>query len=201
VSGITAKQNTCAPPVCNPLAVTFIDLAGRFSAGKVFLQWDTEQEGNVTEYSIEKSAGGTSFAEFGRQAAAGNSQNHYEVEDLLPFPQSTYYRIKALNADGSIAYSNVINIAIPERSVYFSSPFPNPAAHAAGITIHSITDEDITMQLITADGRIAYMEIIRATRGVVTRAIPTEKYASGMYLVIFRDGSGKLLQKERLLIQ
>jgi hypothetical protein len=201
ITGITSKQNTCVPPVCSPLAVNFINLSGRYSNGKVYLQWDTEQEGNVTEYAIEKSEGGISFTEVGRKTASGNSQSHYEAEDPLPFPLSSYYRIKALNTDGSFKYSNIINITTPQSAVYFSGVFPNPVRNAAGITIHTISDADITLQMISATGSLVYQEMIRAGRGSVTHNFSVRKFSAGLYTLIFRNRDGEIIRKERVLIQ
>lgn len=200
ISGVTAKQNTCPPPVCSPLSVSIINLTGRFAANKVNLQWDTEQEGNVQEYSLEKSANGSAFSEINRRPSSGNTRYHYEAVDRLPFPQSTYYRVKAINFNGSFSYSDIINVQTPKSSLILTHSFPNPAMHAAGISIESLADENLFLQLMTSDGKLAYRDKKTITRGTSLISIPLEGLATGLYWLIIKDSEGNTVKKENLMI-
>lgn len=199
ITGITSKQNTCPPPVCNPLAVNFIRLAGRMEGTAVALEWDTEQENHVDYYVVEKSADGSNFSELGRTNAAGLAGNHYEMNDPLPYAAITYYRVKALNADGEYKYSNIINLATPENSVIVSQVFPNPVINQITIRITSIAEAQLAIQLLALDGKTVLSRNFETNRGNSTCDLKTSSLAAGYYVMIIRDSEGRIIHKQNII--
>ena len=77
------------------------------------LEWDSEQEIDLFEYQIERSATGGDFMYIGFLAPQGDN-SHYTYLDETVFAKITdrtySYRIKILEKDESYTYSSVITV-------------------------------------------------------------------------------------------
>lgn len=77
------------------------------------LEWDSEQEINLLEYKIERSASGGDFVNIGIETPKG-SNSHYTYLDETIFAKITdrtySYRIKILDKDETYTYSSVVTI-------------------------------------------------------------------------------------------
>jgi fibronectin type 3 domain-containing protein len=92
---------TTGPPAA-PSALT----ATPASATQINLSW-TNNAINQTGFKIERSPDGTTFTQIG---TAGASSSTYSDPNLSPLT-NYYYRVRATNANGDSAYSNVANAA------------------------------------------------------------------------------------------
>ncbi len=76
----------------------------------VELKWTTATETNNYGFSIERRSEGSDFAEIGFVKGNGTSTviNSYSFVDTKPLNGSVYYRLKQIDLDGSVNYSNEI---------------------------------------------------------------------------------------------
>ena len=94
-------------------------LLSRFTAfrqdNQVLLQWQTDQEQNSRDFTIERSADGTHFTDIGTVAAAGNSNQPllYSFTDRTPEKFANYYRLKETDLDGKATVSAVKLVVFP----------------------------------------------------------------------------------------
>src|SRR4029079_8939151 len=95
-----------------PLPVTFIGFTAELKNKSVLLQWQTENERNLSRFIIERSADGNTFSSVGNVAAAGNSSTKINntILDQLPLPGVNFYRLKMIDTDGKFKYSKVVAI-------------------------------------------------------------------------------------------
>jgi hypothetical protein len=93
-----------------PVALTDFKASKQHNA--VLLQWQTASEQNSASFIIERSADGKDFDAIGNVRAAGNSTTNksYRYEDASPLKGNNYYRLKQVDADGKISYSDVRSI-------------------------------------------------------------------------------------------
>lgn len=145
-------------PSCVILSSSFSDFnvqnKGNFTNE---VSWNAENEEQVKEYFIQRSADGIHFETLSLSSkpeisAAGN----YKMNDNQ-FPSGTnFYRIQSMNFDGSATYSEIREI-VNEWPSAFLSVLPNP--NQGSFTLHhSLQNSDeITRLLITdASGRVVY---------------------------------------------
>lgn len=115
---------------------------------KVALKWGTATESNADYFAIERSSNGQSFREIGREAAAGNSAigNEYSFDDNNPFIGRAYYRLKAVDLDGTSEYFNLVVADFEgKRGI---SIYPNP-----------LQDEQLNVSLNFANDHPAFAVI------------------------------------------
>lgn len=80
----------------------------------IMLEWDSGAEVDLSEYQVERSAPGGTYAYIGKVVPLG-SENHYSYYDETVFAKiasRTYnYRIKIVDTDKSFSYSPVISVS------------------------------------------------------------------------------------------
>lgn len=104
-SGIVYKVN-----VAGVLPVRLISFSGTVSDGYNELNWVTANEENLRTFRITGSETGTGFQLLGEQAPANNTNGHnYRFVHTTP-AEKMFYRVEAVNANGTIQYSPVITV-------------------------------------------------------------------------------------------
>jgi hypothetical protein len=81
-----------------------------FQKNKVAASWTTVNEENIKWMEIEKSADGNNFKTYQKILPKGNgssSENNYTIVDNTCFNGNNFYRIKFLDNDGQITYSDI----------------------------------------------------------------------------------------------
>ncbi|NJB84404.1 hypothetical protein GGR26_000149 [Lewinella marina] len=100
-------------------------------ANRVLIHWRTEQEINVSHYTVEFSPDGTVFTEVAVEAARpgpNTDARQYAVSLPTPAGYEGYYRLRMVDADGSFDYSSVERVDLSEREWTFA-PVANPVVN------------------------------------------------------------------------
>ena len=125
-----------------------------FTANKndnnVLLNWQVENETGNDYYSVERSADGINFSAIGQVKSYNDPQQQYIFEDNNSTVGQQYYRLKEVNNDGDISYSNTIKI---DFGGSFLKLYPNPAndiLKVEGLTSNS----NAKLSVIDVTGRI-----------------------------------------------
>ena len=119
----------------------------------VDLNWRTEAELNSNYFSVERSADGITFTSIGKVDAHGTSQveNNYSLVDETPLCGTAYYRLKEVDFDGAVSYSQIRSVNIQCETV---SLYPNPVVNELHIQLLQTGNTEITIYKV--DGSKAY---------------------------------------------
>lgn len=90
------------------LPVHFISVKAYWQNSKPEVEWNVGTEDNLQKYIVQRSADGRQFTDAGSINATGRDK--YTWLDMHPFDRKNYYRIKAVDTDGSFKYSNIVMI-------------------------------------------------------------------------------------------
>ncbi len=149
------------------------------------LQWETAQEINTDFFAIERSTDSRNFTSIGRVTANdnGNVKNRYTFTDntLTDLPASVvYYRLRMVDQDGAVSYSNVIAISLSSitRDILVS---PNPAANETKLIIHSRTAGNAQWKMHDNTGRVVMQGTENLVRGNNVINISLTSLPSGVY--------------------
>ncbi len=90
-----------------PLPITLVYFNVKAEGKKAHLSWQTATEQNSDRFEIERSFDGLHFEKIGSVKAAGNSTSHidYNFFDLAPKKGINYYRLKEVDIDNRLQYS------------------------------------------------------------------------------------------------
>jgi GH18 family chitinase len=111
--------------VIHPLPVTLLDFSGSLVHNTVVLSWNTASEINNDHFSVERSADGILFESIGtvKKNSVDSPVKHYSFIDMN-FLHTNYYRLAQYDTDGSVSYSQTIQIDHTVSSDIFI--YPNP---------------------------------------------------------------------------
>lgn len=104
------------------------------------------------EFTIERSSDGSNFTAIGTIQAQPDNNGVYRFTDNAPAPVS-YYRIKAIATDGSIAYSPIRKLTFLATGATIRC-YPNPVVNYATIRLDNAGPETVRLSVTTLDGRL-----------------------------------------------
>lgn len=181
---------------CAPLDLKLLSFEAAKVNGQVTLQWKTEQELNMSGFSIERKYGSGQFQELGFVPAKSEQNNEggafmYSFTDNAVTPGVVaFYRLKMIEKEGTFTYSDIKAIR-NEGSKLFVTVHPNPNAGAFNVAVPS--DAGI-YDLILTD----YCgKVLKTMNGVRNQSVQINNLSPGIYLLKmnFREKGGSLTEK------
>lgn len=165
------------------LPVTLEYFRGKKSGNTVELSWRTQLEENVSHFDIERSGDGVKFEKIARMSA-GKFQ--YVALDNTSNGK-WWYRLKIVDVDGKITYSNVIRISTDEGSSGSIKVFPNPGADKIQVVGSSAYG---SVTIINSSGKVLKQKQLNSNNTVSVSDLP-----AGLYYLIFFDGTKRMSSK------
>ncbi len=171
----------------NPLPVELIDFGAKAENKKVMLNWSTASEKNSDYFEVEKSIDLINYTLVCHLKAAGNSTIilNYESYDNYPSPQTNYYRLKQVDFDGAISYSDVRAVELYEPADNLIKIFPNPAT----TTIHLNTSQENfdlnTLHIYDMNGKKIDFNLIDFSNGFAHIQLNSH-VSNGIYKVVLQ---------------
>ncbi len=166
-----------------PLSLT--NFAARKEQQQVLLYWSTENESAVSHFEVERSKNGIDFQLLSKVGAKNNNSNRYEYRDAHPLPQLNYYRLKMVDADGTVSYSDI-------RPVLFSpygkaiKIYPNPVTTSLQVQLPQAADQKLSIQVYSHTGVRMRSWVTDAQQQLT---VPVADLAAGIYILQISTGS------------
>lgn len=168
------------------LPLTLLEFSGKFENDNAVLNWKTEGEINADEFIVERSVDGVRFTEIDKVAAVNRPGTHtYSFTDAAIRTlgmQTIYYRLQQKDIDGQFTYSKIISISLDSKNDLVRL-YPNPATNQLDLFIHSISRNNIKLQIIDATGRLINIESRQIMVGDNRVKIDISKLAPGIYFI------------------
>lgn len=124
----------------------------------VLLEWQTELEINNDYMAVEKSRDGKNYVEVGNVEGAGNSTftNDYSLKDLNPFDGVNYYRLRQVDFDGSVSYSEIIQTSIQLGKLHELKAYPTLLQSDEMLTIDlsELPEENLLISIYSLNGQL-----------------------------------------------
>ncbi len=189
--------NALYPALNNVLPVEWLSFEADQQDAQVDIRWETKSEINSDHFEVERSGDLQSFEAIGQIEAAGNSvQNRsYRLPDLAPNSGINYYRLKAVDLDGTFSYSQV-------ESVYFENThiniYPNPPGPDQMITLDILQTEAVTMEVFDQNGRLLKRQEVPGSTERQQVEVSMEGFSAGIYFITVRNRD--IVYHEKILI-
>jgi hypothetical protein len=147
----------------------------------VALQWTTSLEMNIKYFVVERSYDNVHYSDIDTVQALNNGSftETYQDEDVKPLQGVSYYRLRIINADGSISYSAPAYVRIPNSKTPLI--YPNPAKGM--LTVVRGEDPIKTISFFDIMGRVVG-RISNNTDDIIK--IPVQSLANSTYVVEIR---------------
>lgn len=168
------------------LPVTLVSFTGRQTVeSSVELKWSTASEQNFSHFSVERSIDGRGFIEVGRVTSSGDKQsgNDYFLVDEKPIVGANYYRLRAVDLDGTFEYSSVLSVEFTQQKKL--AIFPNPTnGRELNVNLNFTPKDEVTAIFFNQMGEPVSVHPIKF---VSTRIYFDKPLPSGFYFVKFLD--------------
>ncbi|MGG9962861.1 T9SS type A sorting domain-containing protein [Ferruginibacter sp. SUN106] len=171
----------------NPLPVNLLSFTATRCNTDVCLLWITANEINFSHYEIEKSIDGRNFNGFYSIPAKNNAvQNSYISTDVNATGNIIFYRLKMVDINGMVKYSDIIKVTLDKPQLVTLSP--NPANHF--IILKDVNNYH-TVRIIDVTGKLQQQKSIVKN----TEEINVSRLAAGIYLVELTGNTGRVTIK------
>jgi surface protein len=171
-----------AGPSCTPLPITLLSFTAQAQANNTaLLQWATATETNNKGFYVERSPNGANWTDLtfvNSQATDGNSsvQLNYQYTDNNPLAGENYYRLKQVDLNGTVAYSEVQELNF-NKQLQVS---PNPASGEVRVTLPTGAS-NVPYKLIGTDGKVILSGTMNNIGGY--GRISVSNISAGMYFL------------------
>ena len=136
------------------LPVELISFQGHSNESVIRLNWKTASELNNSGFEIQKSKNGRDWQilDFVDGRGTTSEANEYQYQDKYPFSGINYYRLKQLDFDGALEYSNVIAVEYTnsKRGIQI---FPNPSNGLINLQINNPSNQRMKIKVSDNLGR------------------------------------------------
>ena len=165
------------------------------------IKWSTLSEQNTSYFSVERSTDNINFQTTGSKVqAAGSSESRRDyqlkdnIKDLLQ-NEVIYYRIKLVDIDKKVTYSNVVAVRISKKPGV--TIWPNPFQSDISVSITTEKETTIDINLIDVNGRSIRTSSQKVAKGISLITIRNlDQLPAGVYLVEISDKmAGTTFQK------
>jgi Secretion system C-terminal sorting domain/SdrD B-like domain len=166
------------PNIALPIKISSFTAAPK--ANEVQLQWVIAEQINIATYEAETSTNGTTFKRIATIVASSNLSEGYHTIHSNPKIGLNYYRIKSIDKDGSISYSEIRKVTFGKAGNV--SVYPNPVIDVVNISLTgNMVNKVATVSILSTDGKVLIQQRIANTGQ--TETINVSTLANGSYIV------------------
>ena len=163
----------------NVLPIQLVSFTAQPQGNNVQVNWVVATETKVATYQVLYSTNGINFTGIGSQPATGSL--NYSQLHTSPQQGLNYYRLKVIDLDGAISYSEIRKVNFG-KALDNISLYPVPANTFVNITFSAgMVNKPATISILSIDGRLMLKQNIAALNQ--TETINLSKLASGKYIV------------------
>ena len=183
------------------LASNDLTLAANANGKNVELFWTVGHVQDFKAYELERSYDGTGFGTIGAvTASAAGVSGRFGYADV-PYNSfaagvtgSIYYRVKAIRADGSFVYSEVVPVSFRDNGNNVIA-WPQPAAPMSAVTIAWTNTGAAGVAIFDATGAL-----VRKAADVKGGRYTAGGLKSGMYIITITGEQGRAVATRKIIV-
>ncbi len=155
------------------------------------LTWETKNAYRAAGFTVQRSlADSEHFADATlAPVAAGNAaKKNYRLADRNDFAGVSYYRIKMMNKDTTVLYSNIARVNGYARVTL--NVFPNPAKERLVVAFSAAQPGQATVMVYAVSGKMVQQQKVACSKDAISQTILlVDQLAPGTYQVkVFMPG-------------
>jgi hypothetical protein len=190
-------------PLATTLPVSIVSIKAVLKNTVVELSWDVREELNLDFYEVQKSADGSQFENIGMVFPWDNQQvsNSYRFNDKQPLPGMNFYRLRIVDKDGSVKYSNIVSARTGAPSNSNISIAPNPVKGNIRAIFSGLSKGSYRAELRNVAGQLHLMKNVNIQQIDQVEFFERGHAAPGIYWLTVYDKEGKKMGTSRVIIQ
>lgn len=163
--------------------VELFDFSGTFQSNGVALTWTAAEE-LFSHYEVERLSEDGAFEQIDRVAAEGEfgqPTSYQYLDHNAPLGQTLTYRLAMVDMDGSINYSNQIEVSSAEGAISIS---PNPTYGQLTVALPGTPRNPGTIRVLNMQGQTVYSQSLAEGQSVWN--LDLSDLASGAYQAVIQ---------------
>ncbi|MCP9750354.1 T9SS type A sorting domain-containing protein [Ferruginibacter sp. HRS2-29] len=190
-------------PSGGPLSVKLVSFTGVLNNNKTatLLNWITESELNNKAFEVQRSEDAVHFTTrttVGGNGTTGTRHSYSYTDALNTNAKVVYYRLKVIDNDGKVSYSNVVAVKLDGSafSVEKMSVYPNPFVSDVKVFINSKQQVTANFRVVGLDGRqISTRKVAIETGDNIVVMSDLQNLPKGTYILEISSGDEKYIKK------
>jgi hypothetical protein len=157
----------------------------KFSNNYYEIEWEGGSYKDAVQYVLERANDNNDFIEVGQTSADNDENKKYSLlSEKIEQPEVVYFRIKQINKDGSVIYSDVAKVGQGiVDDLIIGQNFPNPFNPTTLIEFELLQDSDVEVKVYNLAGKeIAFLHKGFLSSGVHQFMFDASGFSSGVYL-------------------
>jgi methionine-rich copper-binding protein CopC len=163
----------------------------------VAVNWGTQNERNITNYTVEQSNDGINFTTIGTQTATANNGTNptYSKQDATASKANNWYRVKANNTNGTTKYTAIAMVGAINDATQIAaatmSIYPNPVV-GGNVNLHldNQLKGNYSVQITNSAGQQVKAANVQVENGNTLRTIQIGNAATGTYQATITNEDG-----------
>ncbi|MEZ4983915.1 MAG: T9SS type A sorting domain-containing protein [Saprospiraceae bacterium] len=181
-------------PGCAFLPVTWLSVSATSQQDDVAIAWKTMDEYNTSHYEVERMGEDQVFYTIGWVEAKGmnGTPHHYNFIDKQPLEGTAAYRIRQWDADGSFAYSDIVQVVRSEAISWTIQPNPVRWGQSLHIFFPEGIEEETKLSLYDLWGHEIGKWSLETELKNFT--IPISDFQAGSYILHLTNNTARVSQ-------
>lgn len=189
-SGLTKFSRYAISNIDGPLPVFFANVKATQVAAGVQVDWSNLTETDMSNYVIERSANGSSFATIGIEYNVRNygARADYSYTDRTPNSGVNFYRIKGVEQNGGSKYSVIVKVDLRSSGTTDLVLYPVPAT--GGVINYqavNLPKGNYHLNVYDASGRQVLNKTFAHSGGTISESLNLPAASKGMYTLMLRN--------------
>ncbi|MGC4038187.1 MAG: hypothetical protein QM764_19650 [Chitinophagaceae bacterium] len=181
------------------LPVKLLSFDAKAGSAGTTINWAAADEESLKFYTVQKSKDSKEWKDIATvNPVIGRDNNSYSIVDKEENAGVVYYRLQQLDIDGSTTYSKTVRITANDAS---SSVIINSYAsdYTINAQVKAKTGENYVFDVYTISGVKVKSSIAKVTAGISQHSIQIPSASGkGIYLLVVRDKSGKIIYNNKI---
>ena len=168
------------------LPVKLLNFTANNNQDKVNLKWSVASEGDILQYSVERSINGETFENIGKLSSNNlvDIESNYNFSDNTPANGLNYYRLVLVEKSGKQTFSKTVSVTVSlKNSTAFT--INNISINNSTMKIGLTSNIQQQIKVLAADvtGRILYTDILTVQKGYNTLDRKLSAINTGIYYI------------------
>ncbi len=180
------------------LPIQLLSFTGKKVNNSIALQWATESERNVRDFTLQKSTDGISFVDLATIASAknANTTQRYAYTDLAPAMGNNYYRLTVNDLDGSVRREgDIVTVRFDKKGEV--AIYPNPTSGKLSVRFQSEQNGTANLRIFNVLGSIVKEHTATFDKGENTFDLDLSDLPNGTYCLDMGQAQKYIFIKEQ----
>ncbi|MCP4439034.1 MAG: T9SS type A sorting domain-containing protein [Aureispira sp.] len=170
----------------------------------VLLNWETETEKFITDFTVQRSVDGIEFEDIYAKVSK-NGFTQFSTVDPNPLPGVSYYRLKIADVDGEKSYSDIVSVTREgfdqKDKLYIHNIYPQPTKGQLNLDLEVGEATSLNVKIVNTLGQVVLQETLSVTPKYYNKvALDLGDLGAGSYSLIIENKDTKEARLERIHI-